>query len=170
MSDTLATIADAHEWLTEQGFTVTERTVRNHIKSGMLPAQTSRNKKVTGIRLLDLARYAKIHLAKPDVADPSDHRARLLKQQADKIELENDIKRGKYIDRAEEEQRDAAVLAGFRKHLENAAPDRLNELISDLLKGIKDEKVRASIIAMQPEWLESDMNRLADIFDTYHGA
>jgi len=162
-------IAAAHAWLKQEGYDITDRSVRNHIQEGKLPAEKNRTGKVKSIRLIDLERYAKNHLQKI-VADPTSDRDRLVKGQADKVEIENKIKLGKLIDRETEEQRDAAILSGFRQHLETSAPDRLQGILADILKLIDDGNLRAAIIARQPGWLEQDMDMLADIFDEFEGA
>ncbi len=167
--DTLDSIPAAHAWLQEEGYEITERSVRNHVQLGNLPAERSRNGKVKSIRLIDLKRYAKNHLQQADGSDQSDNRARLIKEQADKLELENDIKRGKYLDRAEEEQRDAAVLAAFRRHIEGSAPDRIQGFIAEIGKVIGDE-ARPMLVARQPEWLQQDMDFLSRMFDGFRGA
>jgi len=164
---TLSSIPAAHAWLVAQGYELTERSVRNHVEQGLLPAEKSRNGKVKQIRLLDLERYAKSHLQRKENDEGAD-RARLIKAQAEKIELENDAKRGKYLDRAEEEQRDAAVLAAFRRHLENAAPDRLQAIIAQVGK-LVDAETRNKIAARQPEWLQKDMDFMAKMFDRFGG-
>jgi len=165
----LDSIPAAHAWLEEQGYDITECSVRNHVQLGNLPAEKSRNGKVKSIRLIDLERYARNHLQRNDGNDPSDNRARLLKEQADKLELENNIKRGKYLDRAEEQQRDAAVLAAFRRHIEGGAPDRMHGFIAEIGKLVGDE-VRAMLVARQPEWLQQDMDYLSRMFDGFKGA
>ena len=165
---TLKSIPAAHAWLTAAGYAITERSVRNHVDQGMLPAKRSRNGRVEQIRILDLERYARQHLQRQTVAEIGDDKARLIKQQADKLELENDLKRGRYLDKAEEEQRDAAILAGFRRHLETAAPDRLQSLLAEIAKDL-DEKTRARLVARQPEWLQADMDYLAGVFDRFEG-
>lgn len=166
---TLSSIPAAHAWLTAQGYEITERSVRNHVDAGMLPAEKSRNGKIKQIRMLDLERYAKNHLQKASAIETDGHRTRMIKEQADKLELENNIKRGKYLDREAEEQRDAAILSGLRRNIENAAPDRLQAILAEILKLIEDQSLRAAIVARQPEWLQQDMDVLADVFDGFHG-
>ena len=61
-TETLTSIPQAHAWLTERGYAITERSVRNHVQSGMLPAERHRNGKVKAIRVIDLERYARNHL------------------------------------------------------------------------------------------------------------
>jgi len=165
--DHLPNIPAAHAWLIENGYDITERSVRNHAKAGMLPAERTRNGKIKQIRIKDLDRYARQHLERTDA--PSDDKARLLKAQADKLEIENDIKRGRYLDRAEEEQRDAAILASFRQHLERSAPDRLQSLLAEVGQHI-DATARAKINALQPQWLQRDLDSLAGMFDSFQGA
>lgn len=164
----LASIAAAHAWLQAAGYNLTERSVRNHIDVGMLPARRAKNGKVEAIRMQDLERYARTHLAKNE-PDPGNDRDRLLKAQADKIELENDLKRGRYLDAAEEEQRDAAVLSAFRRHLEAAAADRLADQISTIIKELPKDQ-RNKITALQPAWLQQDLDFLATMFDQFQGA
>jgi len=166
---TIPSIPQAHAWLEEQGYDITERSVRNHVKQGLLPAERSRNGRVKSIRMIDLQRYAKKHLQRA-ASEAEDSRSELISLQADKLRLENDLKRGKYLLREAEEQRDAAVLAGLRRHLETSAPDRLQAILAEVLKQIDSETIRAAIVARQPEWLQRDMDRLADIFDEFHGA
>ena len=164
----LSSISDAHSWLIDHDYDITERSVLNHVREGKLPAEKSRNNKVKSIRLLDLERYAKNHLQK--IAGVDDERDQLRKEQVRKLKLENDAKEGKFLNREEEEQRDAAILSGFRRHLEASAPDRLQGMIAEILKLIDDGNIRAAIVARQPAWLERDMDQLADIFDGFSGA
>ena len=163
----LTSISEAHSWLIDSGYDITERSVLNHVRDGKLPAEKSRNNKVKAIRLIDLERYAKNHLQK--ISGTDDDRDQLRKEQIRKLQLENDAKEGKFLNREEEEQRDAAILAGFRRHLEASAPDRLQGIIAEILKLIDDGNIRAAIVARQPAWLERDMDQLADIFDGFEG-
>lgn len=164
----VSSIPKAHTWLEEQGYNITERSVRNHVKQGLLPAERSKNGRVKAIRMIDLERYAKQHLAGGN-NQAEDSRAELIGLQADKLRLENDLKRGKYLLREEEEQRDAAILSGLRRHFETAAPDRLQAILADILKLVDSEALRTAIVARQPEWLQRDMDLLADAFDEFHG-
>jgi len=98
-----------------------------------------------------------------------DSRARLIKAQADKMEFENAVKQGKYLEREAEEQRDAAVLAALRRHIESAAPDRLQNILARISEQV-DEKTRSKMIAIQPDWLASDMDFIDQMFDQFIGA
>lgn len=162
-------IPAAHSWLLTQGYQLTEKTLRNHVDQGKLPAEKHRNGKVKQIRMIDLDRYARQWLERNDPDAENNHRARLIKEQADKIALDNDIKRGRYLDREVEEQRDAAVLASFRRHIESATPDRLQEMIANISKMV-DADTRAKIVAMQPAWIASDLEFLSRMFDGFKGA
>jgi hypothetical protein len=165
---TVPSIPAAHRWLTEHGYDVTERTVRNHVDQGLLPAERSRGGKVKAIREIDLERYAKNNLTR-NQPEQGDDRTRLIRAQADEREFNLALKRGQYLDREEEEQRDAAVLAGLRRHLESAAPDRLQGILATI-STLVDEDTRAAIVARTPEWLQQDLDVLADIFDQFEGA
>jgi len=171
MSDqpTLTSIPQAHNWLIDQGYDITERTVRNHVAGGMLPATRSRGGKVQEIRILDLENYAKNHLERA-TGEEEDARTRNIRLQGDARELDLAIKRGQFIDKDEEEQRDAAILSGLRRHLETSAPDRLQAILAEISKLVDDEALRSLIVARQPEWLQRDMDTLADIFDQFEGA
>ncbi len=170
MSEVFTSVAAAHRWLEDEGYGLTERTLGNHLKDGLCQAERYRNGKVKQITLAQLEKYARMHLVKTLPQGPQlDLKARLIKEQADKIELENAKKRGELINLAEEEQRDAMILAGFRRHLENSAADRLQGLLNDILKTVKDEKLRSEIVARQPGWLQQDLDLLADIFDGFVG-
>lgn len=162
-------IPAAHAWLTEQGYHLTEKTLRNHVQQGKLPTEKHRNGKVKLIRLLDLERYARQWLDQPAGQVSDDYRARLIKAQAEKTELDNDIKRGRYLDREKEEQRDAAVLASLRRHIESAAADRVQQFVADVVKHVSAE-TRAVIVAKQPAWVQQDLDYLARMFDGFLGA
>lgn len=168
MTENLPSIPAAHAWLTEQGYRLTEKTLRNHVQQGKLPTEKHRNGKVKLIRLLDLERYARQWLDPTASADSDDYRARLIKAQAEKTELDNDIKRGRYLDREKEEQRDAAILASFRRHIESAAADRMQQFIAEVTKHVTAE-TRAVLIAKQPGWIQQDLDFLARMFDGFAG-
>lgn len=95
-------------------------------------------------------------------ANPSDER--LKKAMAEERELRVEKLKGKLLNAADEEARRAAVILGIRRHLEVCVPDRVKTIISSISSVLNDEQ-RAILAARTPEFIEQDMDALADYFD-----
>lgn len=173
----LPSIPKAHAWLQEQGYDITERTVRNHVESGMLPAKRSRNGKVTAIRLLDLERYARNYLQ--GIADAQDGgvREELLREQVLEKRMKNQERAGMFMPLEEVKQRSTKLFSGLRRHVETAVPERVQRNTASILavvdSVVTDEDLRArihsAVSARQPELIERDMDFIADMFDQFKG-
>jgi hypothetical protein len=91
--------------------------------------------------------------------------------------MKNDALAGRILYVDEEEQRDAKIFAGFRRHQENSAPERVQRNTSAILalvdEVVHDEdqraKVHSLVAARQPELIQRDLDFLADMFDQFKG-
>jgi hypothetical protein len=176
-SQSIPSIPKAHAWLIEHGYEITERTVRNHVESGMLPARRSRNGKVTAIRLIDLERYARNYLEKVE-DDEGATRAEFLREQIIEKRMKNQERAGMTMHLGEVKQRSTKLFSGLRRHTETAVPERVQRNTASFLavvdSVVTDEDLRArihsAVSARQPELIERDMEFLADMFDQFKGA
>lgn len=157
-------VTTAYDYLVAQGFTLTRRTLQNHIKAGLLGANKDRSGKVKSIDHAALEKYATAHLERRAMQEEVSHRMRKEKAEADIAEAKAHRMRGMYLDATEEEQRDAAVLLGIRRHLEISVPDRAKQIISGISSLLTDEQ-RGQLSARLPELIEQDKETIADIFD-----
>lgn len=136
----------------------------------MIGVEKNRTGKVTGIDHKALMKYAEAHLVKKsallEMTEVLDDRSRLLKAQADKIELENKIKSGMYLLRSEEEARDARILAGIKQGVENFGSFIVQQLIIQAGE-IIGEECRIKIGRMTPELLAYYNDQAQDLFDRY---
>uniref|UniRef100_A0A831UBU6 Uncharacterized protein n=1 Tax=Geobacter metallireducens TaxID=28232 RepID=A0A831UBU6_GEOME len=165
------TIAEAHRYLVEQGFTLTDRTLANHIRQGLLGCDKDRRGRITNIDHKALMAYARAHLEKRgggDVSVDCDIHEEIKRETLRKLRDENNRKAGLYLLKSEEEQRDAAVLAAFRRHLEAGSHERVQSILSDIL-GHPDmpDRLKSDLTARLPEYVHHDLEFLADMFDAF---
>ena len=163
-------IPQALKALHDNGYDVPKRTFYDHVSKGLIGVEKSRTGKVNGIDHKALMRYAEAHLVKKsaivEMAEQMDDRSRLLKAQANKIELENKIKEGQYLLRSEEEARDARILAGIKQGVENFGPFIVQQLIIQAGDHIGVD-CRAKIGRLAPELLAYYSDQAQDLFDRY---
>lgn len=167
-AERLPNLEQAAAWLIQQGFLVSARTVRNHADRVAGFPRKQKDGSYLQAEVLDYARRAWENPSQPLVGDdkPADHADAIKRETARKLQMDNDIKAGHYLLRSSEEQRDAAVLAGFRRHLESSAPERLQALLAEIGAHLPDG-VKGIITARQPEYLQRDLDFLADMFDGF---
>lgn len=158
------TLVEAVRWVIEQGYLVKERSAHDHIKAGV-----PRQKDGTWLQK-QVEEYAQRTWENPsrtvEAVQDGDggHKARLLKANADLMELKVLEKQGNLLDAAEEEARDAAVLLAIRRHLELFGPELLKAIINDLAGMVPDE-IRTQMLQRLPEWNEGYQERVAEVFD-----
>lgn len=156
------TLQAAAEHVRELGFIVGQRSAENHIKAGV-----AREKDGTYLQA-KVEEFAGRTWENPSRsaadADDDSYKARLVKANAELMELKVAEKRGAVLDAAEEEARDAAVLLGIRRHLENGVPERIKRMIADL-SAVMTEEQQALAMTRLPEWIELELERVADAFD-----
>lgn len=162
----LASIPETLDYLTGQGYKVSRRTLYSHRAQGILKEQAG-----GGYLLYVVDAYARHHLERPGIAAPggsagagADHRARLVKAMAEERELKVSQLRGNLLNAAEEEARDAAVLLGIRRHMENSGAEIVKGIIADLAVVLTTEQQAAAMVRL-PEWIEHYRDRLAAAFD-----
>jgi len=160
-------LAEVSRWLTRQGYKAQERTVRNHHKSGLFPAQPGGE-----YRQQDIETYAKNHLDRPGYSDKNmggtaNAKDRLAEAMAEGKELDNKKKRGELVDAAEEEARDAKLWRAVRADIENYAPGIITELVERVLSCDPPEELRHRITALIPELRVTYEDFIAEMFDRY---
>lgn len=96
--------------------------------------------------------------------DPSD---RLKMAHAAEREFRVDILKGKYIDAAEEEARDARLWYAIRTDIENLGPGVVSELVNRIAGLALPEEHQLRIAALVPELRHTFEDSLAEIFDRY---
>lgn len=167
-AERLPNLEQAAAWLIQQGFLVSPRTVRNHAERVAAFPRKQKDGSYLQSEILDYARRSWENPSRPMVGDvaPADHTDAIKRETARKLQMDNDIKAGLYLLRSSEEQRDAAVLAGFRRHLESSAPERLQALLAEIGAHLPDD-VKGIVTARQPEYLQRDLDFLADMFDGF---
>jgi hypothetical protein len=164
-----STVLEAARWVMAHGFLVKERSACDHIKAGV-----PRQKDGTYLQA-QVEEYAVRTWENPSRQmleggeEDSGHKARLLRANADLMELKVAEKKGALLDAAEEEARDAAILLGIRRHMEQGLPERIKAMVAELAgawrEGMTAEEFSAAAMVRLPEWIEADMDRLAEAFD-----
>lgn len=158
-----ATVIEASRWVMAQGYLVKERSACDHIKAGVAREKdgTYRQDKVE-----DYARRTWENPAQAVVesAAADDYKGRLLKANAELMELKVKQQHGRLLDAAEEEARDAAVLLAIRRHLELGVVERVKGMIGDLSDILSEEQQAAAMVRL-PEWIELEQERIAAAFD-----
>lgn len=155
-----STFIEAARWVMSQGYLVKERSAHDHLKRN-IPRQ-----KDGSLLLSQVEAYARRTWENParpivDTEESSDHRSRLIKEQADKLALANEITRGLYLLKSEVEQRSAARLAFLKQDLANFGPflvDRLLEQVAAFLKANGIDIDSCSITSITPD-LVADYDR-----------
>lgn len=158
-----ATLQAAAEHVRELGFIVGQRSAENHIKAGVAREKDgtylqTKVEEFAGRTWENPSRSAAVD------ADDDSYKARLVKANAEMMELKLAERRGALLDAAEEEARDAAILLGIRRHLENGVPERIKRMIADLAVVMTEEQ-QALAMTRLPEWIELELERVADAFD-----
>lgn len=160
-----ATVSEAVRYVIAQGYLVKERSAADHIKGNLARQADGSYLKAHvddyALRTWDNPRQA----AETAASEEGDgYKARLTKATAELAELKLAERKGNLLDAAEEEARDAAVLLGIRRHLEIGVPERIKGMIADLA-GLLSEEQAALAMTRLPEWIEMEMERLAESFD-----
>lgn len=162
-----STVLEAARWIMAEGYLVKERSAHDHIKNNI-----PRQKDGTYLQK-HIDDYARRTWENPGrlAAEPdnTDHKARLVKAMADEREIKVKQLQSNLIDASEEEQRDAAVLLGIRRHLEVHVPDRAKALVAAVSQLLTDDQ-RGELTARLPEIIENDLDQIADIFDRLYQA
>lgn len=159
-------LSEVSRWLIREGYKCQERTVRNHHKSGLFPIQPGGE-----FRQHDIEAYAKTHLDRPGYRDQAaagnSSKDRLIKAQAEEREFRTAQLKGRLIDAAEEEARDARLWKAVRADVEQYAPAVINELVERIIACNPPEELRHRITAMIPELRDVYEDYIAEMFDRY---
>lgn len=167
---TFATMVDAVHWVMAAGYLVKERSCADHLKANVARQDDG------SLLKTKVEEYAERTWDNPSRQlqgacgdEDTSHKARLVKATADLAELKVKERMGSLLDAAEEEARDAAVLLGVRRHIEQGIPERVKRMVADLAlvwrEGMTAEEFTAAAMVRLPEWTEMEMERLADAFD-----
>ena len=154
----------ARDYLLRQGFPCSAGKLSMDTGSGIIGRAVVNGKKVYTQKALD--RYAQGHLKKTAVDAPDDHRARLIKEQADKLALNNEITRGAYLLKSEEEQRDARVLAGIKQAVLNFGPFVIGDLLT-LAGSLIGDDAAHKLGRLSPELLARYDDHAQELFDRF---
>jgi len=172
-ADRFKNIEQAAAWVIGEGYIVSPRTVRNH--ADRFPG-FPRKQKDGGYLKSEIESYAAQAWENPrkPIAAPSeaggDHKARYMKEQADKLALANEITRKNYILRSEVEQRCAAAASFLKKDLSNFGPricDRMIDVLSDYLRGKGVDLEDVNMQAVMPDLLDEYDKKLDSWLDRY---
>jgi len=171
--ETFKNIERAAAWVVGEGYLVSARTVRTHADRA---AGFPRKQRDGGYLKADIEAYASQaweNPRKPTVVVPEDggdHKTRYMKEQADKLQLSNEITRKNYILRSDVEQRCAAAASFLKKDLSNFGPkicDQLIDVLSDYLRGQGLDLEDINLQAVIPDLLDEYDKRLDRWLDRY---
>jgi len=160
----LKSIPEVLNYLTGQGFKIGRRTLYLHKQQGILREQIG-----GGFTIKAVDDYARRNLDRPGIEAPAvnnflnDDKSRLLKAQCDKIEFDNELKRGSYILKSEVEQQGAASVSFLKNDLSNFGPyitERLVELISEYIRSTGTDPGEFNLMRLLPEMLDEYDSRL----------
>jgi len=156
-------LSEVSRYLIREGYKVQERTVRNHHKGGLFPVHPGGE-----FRQQDIDNYAKNNLDRPGYQGAASaeetHRSRL---QAEEREFRTAQLKGKLIDAAEEEARDAKLWKAVKADFEQYAPGVINELVERIFAFDPPEEMRQRISSLIPELREVYEGYIAEMFDRY---
>jgi hypothetical protein len=159
-------LSEVSRWLIREGYKVQERTVRNHHKANLFPAQPGGE-----FRLQDIEAYAQVHLERPGHADrerdKTSAKDRFLEAQAEEKSLKVAQLKGQLIDAAEEEARDAKLWRSIRGEIEQQAPTVVTDLVERVLALGLPEELHQRLTALVPGLQEEYRESVADIFDRF---
>jgi hypothetical protein len=137
--DRFKNLAEVARWVITQGYLVSERSIHNHARYPGFPHK----QKDGGYVKHQVETYAASvwenpsRPAAPASTDSANDKARMLKEQADKLELANEITRKNYILRSLVEQEMAARASFLKRDLYNLGPrlvDRVVEQAATLIR------------------------------------
>ncbi len=163
----LRSIPEILNYLTGQGFKISRRTLYLHKQQGIL-----REKIGGGFTIKAVDDYARRNLDRPGIEAPqssvlSEERNRLMKAQAHKVELDNEIKQGMYLNKAEEEARDARLWFAVKTDVENYGTTLISELINRITQLELPEDCNHRIMALVPELRSIYEEAVDELFDRY---
>ena len=163
----LRSIPEILNYLTGQGFKTARRTLYLHKQQGILREQIG-----GGFSIKAVDDYARRNLERPGIEAPplavsGDDRARLMKAQADKIELDNEIKQGLYLIKAEEEARDARLWFAVKTDIENYGSTLIKELVNRIAALKLPDEVNGKIVSLVPELNSIFASSVDELFDRY---
>lgn len=162
----LKNLAEVSRWLIREGYKVQERTVRNHYKQHLFPAQPGGE-----FLLRDIEAYAQRHLDRPghesQGIEPTS-KDRLTAAMAQERELRVKKLEGALLDAAEEEARDARLWRAVRYEVEQQAPSVINELMEQVLSLPEiSEELRQRMVSLIPGLRVTYEENIADIFNRF---
>lgn len=159
-------LSEVSRWLIKEGYKVQERTVRNHHKTGLFPVQPGGE-----FRQADIEAYAKNHLDRPGYSDlaaaGNSSKDRIQAALAEEREFRTSQLKGRLIDAAEEEARDAKLWKAVRSDIEQQAPAVITELVERIIGLDPPEELRHRITALIPELRVTYEDFIAEMFDRY---
>lgn len=165
-------IEQAAAWIAGAGYLVSVRTVRNHAERTGFP----RKQKDGSYLKSEIEAYAATNwenptrTASPGQENGGDHKTRYLKEQADKLELANEITRKNYILRTDVEQRCAQAAAFLKKDLSNFGPricDQMVSALADFLRAQGMDMENINLQAVFPDLLYDYDQKLDAWLDRY---
>lgn len=148
---------EAARWIMAEGYLVKERSAQDHVKQNV-----ARQKDGTYLQkhVEEYARRTWENPGQTQLQPEMDDKARLIKAQADKLELGNEVTRGQYLLKSEEEARDARVLAAIKQAVENFGPF----IIQDLITIGKEQQ---HLDSAAPTLLARYSDQAADLFNRF---
>lgn len=157
------TQAAALEYL-QRNFIIQKSKLSNDVSAGRCP------RKDGYFSSKDLDFYAAaVHLppANSQAAPKDDGVDRFKRAMAEEREIKVAMLKGNLIDAAEEEARDARILAAIKTDIENNGPAIISELINRVMAIVDDEQIRERIQKLSPELRMTYEDGVAGIFDRY---
>lgn len=132
--DSFRNIAELARWATTQGYLISERSIHNHARYPGFP-----HKQKDGSYLKSqVEAYAASAWENPsrpgtapDTGDSAADKARLIREQADKLTLANEITRKNYIQRSLVEQEMSARASFLKRDLQNLGPRLVDRVIEE---------------------------------------
>jgi hypothetical protein len=158
---TYPTQAQARDYLASQGCPIAAGKFSQDFNKGLLKQSVILGKKVwTEDTLNKYAHRFLVRTVSTSAFQTDNHKERLVKEQADKIALENEYRRGQYLLKSEEEQRDARILAGIKQAVENFGPFIIQDLITI-------SKEQGNLEAAAPQLMARYSDQAADLFHRF---
>lgn len=157
------TQAAALEYL-QRNWIIQKSKLSNDVSAGRCPRKDG----YFSSRDLDFyAAAVRLQPSTSQAASKDDGVDRFKRAMAEEREIKVAMLKGNLIDAAEEEARDARILAAIKTDVENNGPAVINELINRVMTIVDDEQIRERIQKLSPELRIVYEDGVAGIFDRY---